>query len=162
LEDEKETHAMADSHELSAEDCERLLRGGIVGRVGFGTLTAQHIVMVNYSVVDDRVVFRTDPNSVLGRHAKGTHLAFEIDHVDHADQRGWSVVAKGVGSVITDPHELDRIRRQWPPRPWATGDRGLVVGLRWTELSGRRLGEGWRDRDVPVRRVLAAEPRQSG
>ena len=152
---------MVESHELTAEECERLLRGGIVGRVGFTSPTGQHIVMVNYSVVDDAILFRTAHDSVLGRHAGGSPLAFEIDHVDYSGQRGWSVVAKGVGWVVDDPAELERIRRQWPPRPWASGARPVVVALAWTELSGRRLGEGWTDRDLPVRRVLAAEPRQS-
>jgi len=148
---------MVESHELSAAECERLLRGGIVGRVGLTSPSGQHIVMVNYSVVGDAVVFRTAAGSVLGRHVDGRDLAFEIDHVDYGDQRGWSVVAKGVGAVVADPAELERIRRRWPPRPWASGDRSMIVALEWTELSGRRLGEGWTDRDLPVRRVLAAE-----
>ena len=148
------------SYELTVDECERLLRGGIVGRVGLTTPSGQHVIVVNYSVVEDAVVLRTAPDSVLGRYGEAGDVAFEIDQIDYADQRGWSVVAKGQLAAVGDPDEMERIRRQWPPRPWATGDRSLLLALRWSELSGRRLGAGWSDRDVPVRRVLAAEPQE--
>lgn len=152
---------MLPAHELSETECERLLRGGIVGRVGMTAPSGQHIIVVNYSVVEDAVVVRTAPDSILGRFGAGTAVAFEIDQIDYADQRGWSVVAKGHVAAVTDPDDVERIRRLWPPRPWASGDRSLLLAIRWEELSGRRLGAGWSDRDVPVRRVLAAEPHES-
>ena len=55
-----------------------------------------HIIPVNYSVVDDAVVVRTSPYSLLGTHGRNTVLAFEIDSFDHAYQHGWSVMARPV------------------------------------------------------------------
>jgi len=88
-------------------------------------------------------VVRTSPYSLLGTHGRNTVLAFEIDHFDHAYQNGWSVVARGRSEVVTDPADVERIRSIWEPRPWAAGARNLYLRIRWSELSGRRLGTGW-------------------
>lgn len=147
---------MAASRELSTEDCHRLLCGGVVGRVAISTPTGPHIVPVNYSVVDDAIIFRTTPYSLLGTYGRNAQLAFEVDYFDYADHRGWSVLARGRGDTVSDPDEIQRIRDQWPPRPWAAGTRNLYVRIRWTEISGRRLGEGWtRDNEMPVRRAVS-------
>jgi nitroimidazol reductase NimA-like FMN-containing flavoprotein (pyridoxamine 5'-phosphate oxidase superfamily) len=145
---------MAESRVLTPEECAELLRGGIVGRVAIASSSGPHIIPVNYSIVDDSIVFRTTPYSVIGTYARDTLAAFEVDFFDYADQRGWSVVARGRCDAIADHHEVEQIRAGWPPRPWADGARNLYVRLRWTELTGRRLGDGWtRDNEMPVRRA---------
>jgi hypothetical protein len=150
-----EVGVMAESFELSQEECEALLRCGVTGRVALSGPTGPHIVPTNYSVVDDAVVLRTSPYSVLGTYGRATTLAFEVDQVDHEHQRGWSVVARGRSEVVVDADEIDDIERAWPPRPWAAGNRALLLRLRWTEISGRRLGSGWNPLDtVPVRRMV--------
>lgn len=150
-----EVGVMPESYELSRDECEALLRCGVTGRVALSGPTGPHIVPVNYSVVDDAVIVRTSPYSVLGTYGRDTTLAFEVDQVDHEHQRGWSVVARGRAQVITDPEELVHIQDVWEPRPWAGGSRGLTLRLRWTEISGRRLGAGWDPlAQVPVRRVV--------
>jgi nitroimidazol reductase NimA-like FMN-containing flavoprotein (pyridoxamine 5'-phosphate oxidase superfamily) len=123
--------------------------------VALSTPTGPHIVPVNYSVVDDALVVRTSPYSLLGTYGPDSMLAFEIDAFDHERQRGWSVVARGRGEVVSDPAELDHIRSTWEPRPWAAGSRSLYLRLRWSELSGRRLGTAWDlEGSMPVRRVV--------
>lgn len=145
---------MPDSRDLSVSECETLLRAGVAGRVALVTPNGPHIVPVNYSVVDGAVVVRTSPYSLLGTYGRDTTLAFEVDHVDYARQRGWSVVARGRAEAVHDPAEIERIRRTREPRPWATGSRALFLRLRWTELTGRQLGTGWDAvRDLPVHRV---------
>jgi uncharacterized protein len=129
--------------DLSRDECERLLRSGAGGRVALSSPNGPHIVPVNYSVVDDAVVVRTSPYSVLGTYGRDSMLAFELDQFDHERQRGWSVVARGRAHIVTDPEQLDRIHAVWEPRPWAAGVRKLYLRLPWTELSGRRLGAGW-------------------
>lgn len=146
---------MAESFELGRDECDELLRCGVTGRIALAAPTGPHIVPVNYSVVDDAIVVRTSPYSVLGTHGRDTTLAFEIDQMDYERQRGWSVVARGRGEVVTDAEELEEIGQAWLPRPWASGNRMLVLRLRWTELSGRRIGAGWNPlTTVPVRRML--------
>lgn len=126
--------------ELPYLKCAELLASGAVGRVAVCTPDGPRIIPVNYSVVDETIVFRTTPYSVLGTHAWTTPLAFEVDHLDPETRSGWSVVAIGRGSLIEDPDELARIRAHWDPEPWAEGHRTLYIGLRWQDLTGRRIG----------------------
>ncbi|HEX2892949.1 MAG TPA: pyridoxamine 5'-phosphate oxidase family protein [Marmoricola sp.] len=139
--------------ELSHEKCEELLRGSIIGRVAFSTPQGPQIVPVNYTTVADAIVFRTAPYTQLGMHAAGSPLAFEIDHVDYDDHRGWSVVAHGIGELVEHTSELEETTAFWNPKPWAGGARTLYIRLRWKALTGRRVGGGWtRDNELPVRR----------
>jgi hypothetical protein len=95
---------------------------------------------VNFSVVDESVVFRTTPYSVVGMHSWSGRLAFEVDDVDVERRAGWSVIATGRGKVVEDSAELRRIESAPGPTPWASGQRWLYVRLAWDELTGRRLG----------------------
>lgn len=141
--------------ELSPAACQQLLMGGVFGRVAVCTADGPRILPVNYSVVGESVVFRTSAYGVVATHDWTSPMAFEVDHVDYEDQRGWSVVAVGRGERVDDPEELAEIKRTWDPRPWAAGTRPLYVRLEWTELTGRRLGQGWTyDNEMPVRRRL--------
>jgi nitroimidazol reductase NimA-like FMN-containing flavoprotein (pyridoxamine 5'-phosphate oxidase superfamily) len=131
------------TRELSAQQCEALLRAGIAGRVAISTPTGPHMVPVNYTVVDDAIVVRTSPYSLLGTHGRDTTIALGIDGFDHELERGWSVQARGRVEVVTAREELDRIREVADPRPWADGVRSLYLRMRWTELRGRQLGADW-------------------
>ena len=144
---------MPESIALSHEECLRLLAGGVSGRIALSSPNGPHIIPINYAVIDDAVIVRTSPYSLLGTYGRDTMLAFEVDWFDHARQRGWSVVARGRGEVVTDAREIEHIRDTREPRPWASGARNLYLRLRWSELTGRRIGVAW---DVvasmPVRR----------
>lgn len=146
---------MNESFELGREECERLLRSGITGRMALSSPTGPHIVPINYSVVGDAIIVRTSPYSLLGTYGRDTTLAFEVDQMDYEFQRGWSVVARGRGEIVTGAEELDELGRSMLHRPWASGNRLLHLRLRWTELTGRRIGEGWDPMEaLPVRRTL--------
>lgn len=140
--------------ELSSEECRQLLSAGLVGRVAVCTPVGPHIVPVNYTVVDDSAIVRTTPYSVLGSHARGSILALEVDQFDYERRHGWSVVARGRADVITGADELEEIKTRWQPHAWAAGSRNLFLRVRWSELTGRRLGSGWSPVDeLPVRHV---------
>jgi nitroimidazol reductase NimA-like FMN-containing flavoprotein (pyridoxamine 5'-phosphate oxidase superfamily) len=132
---------MTESHEIGVEECEELLRAGVAGRVAVSTPTGPHIVPVNYSVVDGAIVIRTSPYSLLGTHGRNTTLAFEVDGFDVERQLGWSVQARGHAEEVADRDELDRLREDATQQPWAAGARVLVLRLRWSELTGRRLSD---------------------
>ncbi|WP_432479300.1 pyridoxamine 5'-phosphate oxidase family protein [Nocardioides sp. GXQ0305] len=151
---------MPESHELGYSVCEALLRAGVVGRVGFTSPAGPEVAPVNYSVVDTTVVLRTSADSALATYGVDAVVAFETDHVDFTSHRGWSVVARGRAALVHDPKELDRIRHEWEPRPWASGPRETTLRIRWDELTGRKLGEGWDPLlDLPQRRVVQARGR---
>lgn len=146
---------MPDSRELSYSECEALLRAGVAGRVALSTPTGPQIVPVNYSIVDSSIILRTSAYSMLGTYGRDATLAFEVDHFDHPNQRGWSVVARGRAEVVAEQEEIDHIRSVWEPRPWASGSRALFLRIRWVELTGRQLGQGWQPMlDLPYRRVV--------
>jgi uncharacterized protein len=134
---------MDEPFDLSQTECEQLLRAGVAGRVALCTPDGPHVIPVNYAVSDDAIVLRTTPYSLLGSHARGSVLAFEVDQFDYEYQRGWSVVARGRAEAIVDADRLDAVRRSWHPEAWAAGRRTLYLALHWTELTGRRLGQGW-------------------
>jgi nitroimidazol reductase NimA-like FMN-containing flavoprotein (pyridoxamine 5'-phosphate oxidase superfamily) len=140
--------------ELSQEECRVLLSAGLVGRVAVCTPLGPHIVPVNYSVVDDSVVVRTTPYSILGSHARGSILALEVDQFDYERRHGWSVVARGRADLVTGADELEEVKARWQPHSWAAGSRNLFLRIRWSELTGRRLGAGWSPVDeLPVHHV---------
>jgi nitroimidazol reductase NimA-like FMN-containing flavoprotein (pyridoxamine 5'-phosphate oxidase superfamily) len=142
---------MADTRELSDRECEVLLRSGVAGRVAVSTPTGPHIVPVSYTVVDDAIIVRTSPYSLLGTYGRDAMLAFGIDGFDVSRDRGWSVQARGRVHAVTDRTEMDRIREVGEPQPLATGTRTLYLRLRWTEITGRKLGADWDPTcDLPV------------
>lgn len=146
---------MHESIDLTQAECETLLRSGVVGRLALSTPSGPHVIPINYSVVDDAIIVRTSPYSVLGTYGRGSTLAFEIDRFDHEYHRGWSVVARGRAEFVTDAGELDHIRAVWQPHPWAAGAREMHLRLRWDELSGRRLGaQGNPVGELRIRRAL--------
>lgn len=146
---------MHEPQELPYATCRGLLASGVVGRVGITPPDGPQIFTVNYSVVDEAILFRTSPHGVLGRYAAGSQLAFQVDHFDYEYHRGWSVMATGTGQAVEEPDDVTHIRAVWDPRPWAAGERQLYVRLPWEDLSGRQLGSGWDPRrELPVFRTV--------
>ena len=140
--------------ELSYEECEKLLRAGVFGRMVLNRPTGPEIVPVNYVVVGNAVLVRTSPGSLLDRLADGALLAFETDDVNYERWHGWSVVARGRGERVT-PEELTEEEAAVPgPPAWIRRDVESWIRLRWVTLTGRRIGRGWSPlAEMPVRRA---------
>ncbi len=132
---------MAELRELSYAECRALLVRQQTGRVAVATPDGPHIIPLNFSVVDESIVFRTTPFSVLATYGRNAKLAFEVDHFRDEQQFGWSVVARGRADVVTDAADLAHIRQIWPPYPWVDGARNLHFRLPFTELTGRSVGQ---------------------
>lgn len=146
---------MGELIELTETECRELLSAGLVARVAVCTPVGPHLVPVNYALDDETLVIRTTPYSVLGSNARGATLALEVDQFDYELQRGWSVLVRGRAEPVTSADELHHIQQTWNPNVWATGQRNLFLRLRWSEISGRRIGQGWNPVDhLPVRRVV--------
>lgn len=125
--------------DLGPEECRTLLSTHGVGRVAVPASDGRPaVVPVNYDVVDDAIVFRTAPDSVAAAAAE-TEVAFEVDHVDEALSQGWSVLAVGPASVVTEPETVRRLTQQAHTTPWAGGQREMWVSIRPTSLTGRRI-----------------------
>ncbi|MFF5157689.1 DUF1918 domain-containing protein [Streptomyces sp. NPDC000348] len=125
--------------DLGPQECRRLLSTHGVGRVAVSAPDGRPaVVPVNYEVVEDAIVFRTAPDS-LPAAAVGTEVAFEVDHVDEAMSRGWSVLAVGPAGVVTEPAVVRGLVRRAHTGPWAGGAREMWVSIRPTSLTGRRI-----------------------
>ncbi|MFF0360260.1 pyridoxamine 5'-phosphate oxidase family protein [Streptomyces fungicidicus] len=124
--------------DLDPEECRALLSTHGVGRVAVTTAEGPAVVPVNYEVVDDAIVFRTVPGA-LPAAAVGAEVAFEVDRVDEAMSRGWSVLAVGPARAVTEPGEARRLTERAHTTPWAGGERELWVSIRPARLTGRRI-----------------------
>jgi len=131
---------------LDEATCLRLLTEGVVGRLAFWSYDGPRLHPFNYAVLDGAVLVRAANGSGLARVAReqpGSPAAFGVDGLDFDDQQGWSVQVRGPLDELTDVAALDRLARVRPPRPWAPGERSVVVRLRWAQVTGRQLGTGW-------------------
>ncbi|GHE55928.1 DUF1918 domain-containing protein [Streptomyces capitiformicae] len=125
--------------DLGADECRALLSTHGVGRVAVTAPDGRPaVVPVNYEVVDDTIAFRTAPDS-LPAAAVGTEVAFEVDHVDEALSQGWSVLAVGPASIVTEADAVRRLTELAHTTPWPGGARDMWVSIRAASLTGRRI-----------------------
>ncbi|MGI8708959.1 MAG: pyridoxamine 5'-phosphate oxidase family protein [Actinomycetota bacterium] len=124
---------------LDRDECIKLMERhpACVGRVALAG-PRPVIFPVNYAIDRGNVVFRTDPGTKFDAAVHESYVAFEADWVEPSWQIGWSVVVRGQAHVVTDPEELQRVRRL-PLLPWAEGDKEKFVSVDTTLISGRRL-----------------------
>jgi uncharacterized protein len=137
---------MTSQRELSPQECyERLQsQAGGVGRLALCTPLGPTIYPINFTVDAHAIVFRTSAYSELSTFVRNADTAFEIDHIDWGQRRGWSVVVKGRAEPVDDPADVERLREQGhEPRPWAKGVRTLYIRIPWREITGRSVGEEW-------------------
>ncbi|MFC7493582.1 MULTISPECIES: pyridoxamine 5'-phosphate oxidase family protein [unclassified Nocardioides] len=127
----------ADDHltELSDQACWDLLRSTQVGRIAWTTADGPVVLPVNH-VVDGRSIrIRTRGGSALVQKVDLERVAFEVDRIDEATHRGWSVLARGRAAVrYGDDAGGSR------PNPWPSGPRSAVVTIAVDAITGRRLG----------------------
>jgi nitroimidazol reductase NimA-like FMN-containing flavoprotein (pyridoxamine 5'-phosphate oxidase superfamily) len=96
--------------DIGPEECRTLLSTHGVGRIAVSAASDGRpaVVPVNYEVIDDAIVFRTAPKSTPAA-AVGTEVAFEVDRMDEAMSQGWSVLAIGPASAVTEPDAVRRL-----------------------------------------------------
>jgi nitroimidazol reductase NimA-like FMN-containing flavoprotein (pyridoxamine 5'-phosphate oxidase superfamily) len=123
---------------LSVPECRALLATHGVGRIAVPTASGPVVVPVNYSVVDGAIVFRTEPGSTPSQ-ASGCQVAFEVDRIDDAFSRGWSVLVRGHARTVTDPDEVRRLADRARSAPWAGGHRNQWVRIDPLVITGRRI-----------------------
>jgi nitroimidazol reductase NimA-like FMN-containing flavoprotein (pyridoxamine 5'-phosphate oxidase superfamily) len=93
---------------------------------------------VNFAVVADTIVVRTDDGSTIARHTSQP-VAFEVDHLDEALHQGWSVLVRGQAHPVLQPGERRNVLASTNLRPWPRGEHDLVVRIVPNRITGRRL-----------------------
>ncbi|GHJ42313.1 pyridoxamine 5'-phosphate oxidase family protein [Streptomyces sp. TS71-3] len=123
---------------MDPEECREHLGTHGVGRVAVTTDSGPAIFPVNYQIIGEDLAFRTSPGAPPA-HAAGNDTAFEVDHIDDAFSRGWSVLAVGSARAVTDEETVSKLNQEAFSTPWAGGERHLWVVLTPHRLTGRRI-----------------------
>ena len=131
--------ARANVEDMSRTDAlDRLQRHGFVGRIAFIVDGRPMIMPVNYLADRDALVFCTGEGTKLSTLRAGVSVAFEVDDSRPVDRSGWSVVIEGTASEITDPAELELLRRG-PLKSWAVRPSAHWIRVTYEHVSGRRI-----------------------
>lgn len=130
------------SEVLTRNECLRLLalRAGGVGRVGLVVDGAVVIEPVNYRLLDGEdldVLIQVGPGSMLEAARREEVVAFEVDDVDRESGHAWSVLVRGVASVV-DP-TVAAAARPAEGRPMVPEPGLSFVRIRTGLVSGRRF-----------------------
>lgn len=124
---------------LPIPECRRLLalaaKEGRVGRLGVATDRAPVVVPVNFTLHGGLVLARVG-TGYLSRAAAGQLVAFEVDEVDEDTASAWSVLVRGLATLIESPTvaEFEAAGEPLVPEP---GDN--VLTIRPDTLTGRRF-----------------------
>jgi nitroimidazol reductase NimA-like FMN-containing flavoprotein (pyridoxamine 5'-phosphate oxidase superfamily) len=130
---------------LDETECLRLISPGGVGRLAYLGRYGPTVLPVNYVMHEGTIVFRTahdsptDEDLRTGIADAEYKVAFEIDEVDVARRRGWSVLVQGAVHHVDSPAERAALLDAGI-EPWAGGHRELFLRIRPTRITGRRLG----------------------
>jgi nitroimidazol reductase NimA-like FMN-containing flavoprotein (pyridoxamine 5'-phosphate oxidase superfamily) len=130
--------------ELDEDQCLKLVSEGGIGRIAYVGRFGPAVLPVNYELLDGTVVFRTAANSPLDEDLRtgitnaDYKVAFEIDSIDLATRRGWSVLIQGPAHHLAgDERNVVAGARV---EPWAPGDREMMVRIVPSRITGRRVG----------------------
>ena len=125
---------------LDLETCLQHLRAEQVGRLAVVVDDGYPIVLpVNYRLVEASgltwVALRTRPGNVIDQ--ASINVAFEIDGIEPARRRGWSVLVRGVLQRF-DPDAAD-FRERFDAQPWLTSERDVWLIIEPFAITGREL-----------------------
>jgi nitroimidazol reductase NimA-like FMN-containing flavoprotein (pyridoxamine 5'-phosphate oxidase superfamily) len=123
---------------LNADECQKLVAPGGVGRFVYVGKEGPVAVPVNFRVLDGDIVFRTDSTATVLAASSGNQVSFEVDHLDEALTEGWSVLLTGGAREVVDPEEIRQVQ-SLGIAPWAGGERRTFVRLVPRQATGRRI-----------------------
>jgi len=126
--------------ELSEDECRHLLSLATVGRIAFVVGDSPVVLPVNYRFLNDEsglwILLRTRPGHAVDRAPE--NVAFEIDGIDHDQQKGWSVLVRGVLRHL-DHNEIELLSRRFDPKPWPQQERTSWLAIKPQTVTGRRI-----------------------
>lgn len=125
---------------LSESECRELLGAVEIGRVILSIDALPAALPVNFRVIDEAIVFRTAPGTKLAAAMSRAVVGFEVDQIDPATHRGWSVLVVGISQVVTDVDEIAKLD-QLGIHSWLTADLPAYVKIGTQRISGRRLAK---------------------
>jgi hypothetical protein len=138
--------------EIPPEECEELLAGAALGRLGVIVAGRPEIFPVNhvYDPSTGTIVFPTNKRTKWRAALDWPWVAFEVDGMDADQTGGWSVAVVGRAEEVTDPTEIIWAT-QTRAVPWGAG---VGPGTRWLRIVPTKL-TGWRIAGPARRRSLS-------
>ena len=123
---------------LPGPECRRLLalaaKDGRIGRLGIATDQAPVVIPVNFAIHEDQVLARVGAG-FLSEAAAGRLVAFEVDHIDEESRTAWSVLARGLATLVEQPTDTELAA----VRPLVPEPGEMVLLIRPDVLTGRRF-----------------------
>ncbi|HLI72664.1 MAG TPA: pyridoxamine 5'-phosphate oxidase family protein [Acidimicrobiales bacterium] len=158
------------SEELAMPECLRLLalaaKKGLVGRIALSSTQAPLVHPVNFCYRERSVLVRLGAGTMAER-ASGALVAFEVDHVDRANGRAWSVLVRGLATPLDEPARSEAMGSAPDPLVLTPGD--VVLSIRPDVVTGRRFplrngpehgaDRSWRSRVVEAASKVRVSPR---
>ncbi|MEW2582930.1 pyridoxamine 5'-phosphate oxidase family protein [Streptomyces virginiae] len=128
--------------ELGPDEALELLASVELGRIVFTRHALPAVRPVNHLLDSGDVIVRVQDGSTLAallasQEDAGVVVAYEADDIDPGTHLGWSVVATGYATAITDPHEIERYADLL--RPWVEGTASGAVRITPDLVTGFRL-----------------------
>jgi hypothetical protein len=137
--------------EIPPEECEELLAGAVLGRLGVIVAGRPEVFPVShvYDASTGSIVFPTNERTKWRAALEWPWVAFEVDGMDADRTAGWSVAVVGRAEELTDSAE---IARAWERRavPWGAGHGPAT---HWLRIVPSKV-TGWRISGPPDRRPL--------
>jgi hypothetical protein len=135
---------------LPAAECMRLLavtakRGGVV-RLAIPTDGAPVVVPVNFTLRDRQIWIRVG-RGFLSHEAAGRLVAVEADDVDATAGTAWSVLARGLATLIETPSEAERAAAG---HPLVVNPGAMVLVVRPDVITGRQFEIVPRSQGLPA------------
>ncbi|WCD84754.1 hypothetical protein KPP03845_101077 [Streptomyces xanthophaeus] len=130
--------------ELSADEALQLLGTADLGRIVFTRHALPAVRPVNHVLDAGDIIIRVQDGSTLAtllaaQEGAGVVVAYEADDIDTREHLGWSVVATGYATAVTDPDEVQRYVSLL--QPWAAGSASGAMRIRPDLVTGFRLRE---------------------
>lgn len=122
---------------LGADECWRLLATTTIGRLGVLVDSAPEIFPVNFGILDDTIVFRTDRGTKHRAVRRSPSVCFQVDRIDEQGRRGWSVLVKGHAEEV-DPRDLPDDHDS--VAPWTVSDGSMWIRIVPEAITGREIG----------------------
>lgn len=124
---------------LDLETCLKHLRSEQVGRLAIVADGFPIVLPITYRLLETSsstwVALRTRSGNVIDQ--ASMNVAFEIDGIDAAHHRGWSVLVRGMLQHV-DP-DAAGFRERFDPQPWMATDRDAWLIIEPFSITGREL-----------------------
>lgn len=123
---------------LTADECRAWLARRAVGCFLFAADRGPVAIPVNYKMLGDDIVFRTDDHTAAAGAISQQRVSFHVDRFDEERREGCSVLVSGTAIILTRPEDINAAAGLGI-EPWAGGDRDTYIRIMPDEITGRRI-----------------------